>query len=72
LLFGQFAGGADERGLLVFGVFLEHAPIILNFCRFEEGWLPFLQWSHEWYRIPDRPQQYVAYGEFNTKANFEN
>jgi len=31
--------------LLVFGVFLEHAPIVLNFRRFEEGWLPFLQWS---------------------------
>jgi hypothetical protein len=46
LLFGQFAGGADERGLLVFGVCLEHAPIVVNFPRFEEGWLPFVQWSH--------------------------
>ncbi|MEW5829906.1 MAG: hypothetical protein AB1846_13520, partial [Chloroflexota bacterium] len=33
----QFAGGADQRRLLVFGVFSEHAPIVLNFCHFEEG-----------------------------------
>ncbi|MEW5831163.1 MAG: hypothetical protein AB1846_19905, partial [Chloroflexota bacterium] len=32
-----FAGGADQRRLLVFGVFSEHAPIVLNFCHFEEG-----------------------------------
>jgi quinol monooxygenase YgiN len=28
--------------------------------------------KYEWYRIPDRPQQYVAYGEFDTKENFKN
>lgn len=27
--------------------------------------------KYEWYRIPDQPQQYVAYGEFDTKENFE-
>ena len=37
----QFAGSADQCGLLVFGVFSEHAPIILNFCQFEEGGNPF-------------------------------
>jgi hypothetical protein len=30
----------------VFGVFSEHEPIILNFSRFEERQLPFLQGSH--------------------------
>jgi hypothetical protein len=29
--------------LLVFGVFSEHAPIILNFRSLEEGPRPFLQ-----------------------------
>lgn len=28
--------------------------------------------KYEWYRLPDQFQQYVAYGEFDTKANFEN
>jgi quinol monooxygenase YgiN len=27
--------------------------------------------KYEWYRVPGRPQQYVAYGEFDTKENFE-
>jgi hypothetical protein len=34
LLFGQFTCGADQRGLLVFGVFLEHGFIILKFFAF--------------------------------------
>ncbi|MBN1303165.1 MAG: hypothetical protein JXA13_01925, partial [Anaerolineales bacterium] len=37
LLFWKFAGGADQCGLLVVGIFSEHALIILKFCRFEVG-----------------------------------
>ncbi|MBE7549502.1 MAG: antibiotic biosynthesis monooxygenase [Anaerolineales bacterium] len=27
--------------------------------------------KNEWYRVPDAPQRYVIYGEFDTKENFE-
>lgn len=27
--------------------------------------------KNEWYRVPDAPQRYVMYGEFDTKENFE-
>jgi quinol monooxygenase YgiN len=27
--------------------------------------------TYEWYRVPDSSQEYVIYGEFDTKANFE-
>jgi quinol monooxygenase YgiN len=27
--------------------------------------------KYEWYRVPDSPQEYVIYGEFDTKENFE-
>jgi quinol monooxygenase YgiN len=27
--------------------------------------------KNEWYRLPDSPQRYVTYGEFDTKENFE-
>ncbi|MCL4298603.1 MAG: antibiotic biosynthesis monooxygenase [Anaerolineae bacterium] len=27
--------------------------------------------KNEWYRVPDSPQWYVIYGEFDTKENFE-
>lgn len=27
--------------------------------------------KYEWYRVPDRPQAYVAYGEFDSKEHFE-
>ncbi|GIK37905.1 MAG: hypothetical protein BroJett011_17380 [Chloroflexota bacterium] len=27
--------------------------------------------KNEWYRVPDSPQRYVVYGEFDTKENFE-
>jgi quinol monooxygenase YgiN len=27
--------------------------------------------KNEWYRLPDFPQRYVMYGEFDTKENFE-
>jgi hypothetical protein len=50
LFLGQFAGGTDQR-LLLFGVFSEHAPTILNFRSLEEGRRPFLLWSHLRMRI---------------------
>jgi quinol monooxygenase YgiN len=28
--------------------------------------------KYEWYRVPNQPKQYVVYGEFDTKENFEN
>jgi hypothetical protein len=34
----------DKRRLLVFGVFPEHAPIVLRFRKFEEAYNPFFQW----------------------------
>lgn len=27
--------------------------------------------KNEWYRVPDAPQGYVFYGEFDSKENFE-
>lgn len=27
--------------------------------------------KNEWYRVPDSPQRYVIYGEFDTRENFE-
>ena len=27
--------------------------------------------KNEWYRVPDSPQWYVIYGEFDSKENFE-
>jgi quinol monooxygenase YgiN len=27
--------------------------------------------KNEWYRVPDAPQRYVMYGEFDTKETFE-
>ncbi len=27
--------------------------------------------KYEWYRVPDSPQEYVIYGEFDAKENFE-
>ncbi|NJN92718.1 MAG: hypothetical protein HC875_00845 [Anaerolineales bacterium] len=27
--------------------------------------------KNEWFRVPDVPQRYVIYGEFDTRANFE-
>ncbi len=27
--------------------------------------------KYEWYRVPDSPQGYVIYGEFDVKENFE-
>lgn len=27
--------------------------------------------KNEWYRVPDAPQRYVFYGEFDSKENFE-
>jgi len=41
LFLWQFTGGANQCGLLVFGVFSEHALSILNFSRFDEGYYPF-------------------------------
>jgi pimeloyl-ACP methyl ester carboxylesterase len=35
----------------VFGIFSEHSSIILNFCRFGQGCLPFLQWTHQCYLV---------------------
>jgi quinol monooxygenase YgiN len=26
---------------------------------------------YEWYRVPESPQEYVIYGEFDAKAHFE-
>ncbi|MDW8327629.1 MAG: hypothetical protein RMK99_13790 [Anaerolineales bacterium] len=41
LFFRQVVDGADRRRLGVFGVEFEDAPIVLNFCPFEEGENPF-------------------------------
>ena len=27
--------------------------------------------KNEWYRVPNAPQRYVAYGEFDTREHFE-
>jgi len=41
LFLWQFTGGANQCGLLVFGVFSEHALIVLNLFGFNEGCYPF-------------------------------